>query len=368
MLIKNGFVFCRDGVFEKADIACDERITGLGDLEGTADLDAAGKYVIPGLVDIHTHGALNEDASDGSEEGLTKMSRYYAMRGVTSWCPTTMTLPEEELTRAMLAVKHFRTDGANCVGVHLEGPFLNYEKRGAQRGDYLRKPDMDMLMRLNEASGGLVRLVTVAPEEDAGLAFIREASKICTVSLGHSGVDYDTACAAFEAGASHVTHMFNGMNGIHHRKPGIIAAAFEAGATVELICDGMHIHPAVIRMAQRLFEGKLALISDSMRCAGMPDGDYELGGQPVFVKNKKATLADGTLAGSSIHLMDAFQNVVRFGIPLEEAVRAATVVPARAIGLDNEIGRIAVGCRADMLILDDRLNLEKVIIGGRIFS
>lgn len=368
MQIKNGFVFNENGVFEKMDVAYDERITGTGCLEGTADLDAAGKYVIPGLVDIHTHGAVNEDASDGSAEGLTRMSRYYAERGVTSWCPTTMTLPEEELMRAMRAVRDFKSDGANCVGVHLEGPFLSYEKKGAQKGDYLVKPDLDMLMRLNEESGGLVRLVTVAPEEDLNFAFIRKASEICTVSLGHSTADYETACAAFEAGASHVTHMFNGMYGIHHRKPGLIGAAFDAGATVELICDGMHIHPSVIRMAQQLFGEKLTLISDSMRSAGMSDGTYELGGQPVTVKNGKATLADGTIAGSSIHLMDALQNVVKFGVPLEAAVRAATMTPAAVIGMEKEIGRIAAGCRADMLILDEKLNLETVIIGGRIFS
>ncbi len=368
MLIKNGLVFCNNGVFEKVDLVCNERITGIGILEGTADLDAEGKYVIPGLVDIHTHGAVNEDASDGSTEGLTKMSRYYAERGVTSWCPTTMALPEDKLIHAMHAVRDFESDGAKCVGIHLEGPFLSCGKRGAQRADYLRKPDVDMFLRLNEASGGLVRMVTVAPEEDENFAFIRRVSKMCMVSLGHSVAGYETAYAAFEAGAAHVTHMFNGMNGLHHRNPGIIAAAFDAGVTAEIICDGMHIEPSVIRMAYRLFGDKMTLISDSMRCAGMPDGDYELGGQPVTVKNRKAVLADGTLAGSSIHLMDALQNAVNFGIPLEAAVRAAAFTPAEVIGMEKEIGQIKIGCRADLLILDKKLNLETVIIGGRIYS
>ena len=180
--------------------------------------------------------------------------------------------------------------------------------------------------------------------------------------------DYEQAKAAFEAGATHVTHMFNGMNGLHHRKPGIIGAAFDAGATVELICDGFHIDPSVIRMTAALFGDKLNLISDSMRCAGMPEGEYSLGGQPVWMKAGKATLADGTLAGSSIHLMDAVRNVVRFGVPLEQAIRAATLTPAESIGLAQEIGCIRRGARADLLILDKELNLENVIIGGQIWQ
>lgn len=383
MLIKNGQVFCENGIFQKRDIDCGEHIVQIGKLEGPADLDAQGKYVIPGLIDIHSHGAVNEDASDGNKEGLLQMSLYYAAKGVTSWCPTTMALPEEELTRAVRAIRDFSqashmtqgseenpcvSRGANCVGIHLEGPFLSYKKRGAQRADYLRKPDFNMFMRLNEASGGMIRLVTAAPEEDKDFSFIRRASGICRVSLGHSVADYETARAAFDAGASHVTHLFNGMNRVHHREPGIIGAAFDTGATVELICDGMHIHPPAIRMAARLFEDRMVLISDSMRCAGMPDGCYELGGQSVTVKEGKAILGNGTLAGSSIHLMDALRNAVRFGVPLEKAVLAATLTPAKVIGMENEIGRIAPGCRGDLLILDHDLNLETVIIGGRIFS
>lgn len=377
MYIKNGMVFLPEGRFEKKNLNCNERILTVkaADEETSMDLpadevmvDATGKYVIPGLVDIHSHGAVNADASDGDAEGLRKMSRYYAQKGVTSWCPTTMTLSEEQLLAAMHAIRDFTSDGANCVGVHLEGPFVSYEKRGAQNAAYLQKPNIEELKKLNEACGGQVRMITVAPEEDKNDTFIREASKICTVSLGHSVADYEQAKAAFEAGATHVTHMFNGMNGLHHRNPGIIGAAFDAGATVELICDGFHIDPAVIRMTAALFGNKLNLISDSMRCAGMPEGEYSLGGQPVWMKAGKATLADGTLAGSSIHLMDAVQNVVRFGVPLEQAIRGATLTPAEAIGLESEIGCIREGARADLLILNQDLELETVIIGGNIWN
>jgi len=373
MYIKNGMVFLPEGRFEKKNLNCNERILTVkaADEETSMDLpadevmvDATGKYVIPGLVDIHSHGAVNADASDADVDGLRKMSRYYAQKGVTSWCPTTMTLSEEQLLKAMHAIRDFTSDGANCAGVHLEGPFVSYEKRGAQNAAYLQKPDIEELKKLNEACGGQVRMITVAPEEDKNDIFIREASKICTVSLGHSVADYEQAKAAFEAGATHVTHMFNGMNGLHHRNPGIIGAAFDAGATVELICDGFHIDPSVIRMTAALFGNKLNLISDSMRCAGMPEGEYSLGGQPVWMKAGKATLADGTLAGSSIHLMDAVQNVVRFGVPLEQAIRGATLTPAEAIGLESEIGCIREGARADLLILNQDLELETVIIGG----
>ena len=351
MYITNGQVFLPEGRFEKSDILCGDRITAItgGDTHMTVQelpdgemIDATGKYIIPGLVDIHTHGAVNADASDGDADGLRRMSRYYAQRGVTSWRPTTMTLSE--------------------------GPFLSYEKRGAQNAQYLQKPNMEELEKLNAACDGQVRMITVAPEEDRDLAFIRQASRLCTVSLGHSVADYDMAQAAFEAGATHVTHMFNGMNGIHHRKPGIIGAAFDAGATVELICDGFHIHPSVVRMTAALFGDRLNLISDSMRCAGMPEGEYELGGQPVWMKEGKATLADGTLAGSSIHLMDGLRNAVSFGVPLEQAVMAATSTPAKAIGMEREIGCIRTGARADLLILDEHLELEKVIIGGQIWQ
>ena len=200
-------------------------------------------------------------------------------------------------------------------------------------------------------------------EEENALSFIREVSQICAVSLGHSTADYDTAMAGFAAGASHATHLYNGMPSFLHRAPGIIGAAFDAEASVELICDGLHIHPAVIRATYQLFGDKLNLISDSLRCAGMPDGDYELGGQPIVVKNHKATLLDGTLAGSSISLLDAVRNVVRFGLPLAEAVYAASTAPALAARLDA--GVLQAGKAADLLVLDKDLTLQAVFVDGK---
>ena len=363
MLIKNGKILIGKS-FVDGDIQFDRAITAIGRLEGPADLDAQGGYVIPGLVDVHTHGALGEDFSDGKPEGLQPLADYYAAHGVTSYLATTMTLKEEVLTPAMHAIRDFKPrSGAKCAGVHLEGPFLSYAKRGAQAAENLHKPDPALFHRLNEASGGQVKLVTVACEEEGALPFIREISRTCAVSLGHTTADYDTAMAGFLAGASHATHLYNGMPSLLHRAPGVIGAAFDAGASVELICDGLHIHPSVIRVTYQLFGDKLNLISDSLRCAGMPDGDYELGGQPIVVKNHKATLLDGTLAGSSISLLDAVRNVVSFGLPLAGAVYAASTAPALAAGLDA--GVIAQGRAADLLVLDKDLALKAVFVDGK---
>ena len=364
MLIKNAKVLVGK-TFLDADIQFDWTITAIGALDGPADLDAQGGYVIPGLVDIHTHGAVGEDFSDGRPEGLQPLADYYAAHGVTSYLATTMTLKEETLTPAMHAIRDFRpSGGAKCAGVHLEGPFLSYAKRGAQAAENLHKPDAALFHRLNDHSGGQVKLVTVACEEEGAIPFIQEISKICAVSLGHTTADYDTAMAGFQAGASHATHLYNGMPSFLHRAPGVIGAAFDAGASVELICDGLHIHPAVIRATYQLFGDRLNLISDSLRCAGMPDGDYELGGQPIVVKDHKATLLDGTLAGSSISLLDAVRNVVRFGLPLEAAVYAASTAPAQAARLDA--GVIALGKAADLLVLDKDLELKAVFVDGRL--
>ena len=364
MRIKNGNVFTA-GSFQKMDLEFSRTITALGTLSGPGDLDAAGCYVIPGLVDIHTHGAVGEDFSDGKPQGLQPLADYYAAHGVTSFLATTMTLKEHQLTPAMEAIRDFRAEGtARCAGIHLEGPFLSYAKRGAQAAENLHKPDAALLHRLDGASGGLVRLVTVAPEEEGAMDFIREASKLCTVSLGHTTADYDTAMAAFAAGATHATHLFNAMPSFLHRAPGVIGAAFDAGASVELICDGLHVHPSVIRAVSRLFGDKLNLISDSLRCAGMPDGGYELGGQPIVVKDHKATLLDGTIAGSSISLMDAVRNVVKFGLPLEAAVYAASTAPAQAAKLQG-IGSIEAGNLADLVVLDQELNIKAVFIDGQ---
>lgn len=363
MLIKNGKVFLSDGKFHDCALRFGAQVEETGAFDGEG-CDASGCYVIPGLVDVHTHGAMNRDFSDGDPEALGVASKYYAENGVTSFLATTMTLKEHQLMPAMACVKDSGPlPGARCAGIHLEGPFLCYNKRGAQNPDNLHAPDADMFMRLNKASGGAVRLITVAPEVEGGIDFIKRVSPVCTVSVGHTEADYDTAMRAYEAGASHTTHLFNGMPGLHHRKPGVIGAAFDAGATVELICDGLHLHPAAVRLAMQLFGSHAALISDSLRCAGMPDGDYELGGLPIKLGGGVARLLDGTLAGSCINVGEALRRAVSFGVPLEAAVTAATITPARSVRLDD-CGELAPGKRADIVVLDAELKVKAVFVGG----
>lgn len=382
MIIKNAKIYI-DSRFTDGCIEFDSRIRAIEpetdgqDIPGCTHtpnlsnqdvLDAQGCLLIPGLVDIHTHGAADDDSSDGSAEGLERMSRYYAAGGVTSWCPTSMTLKETDLIKAIEAIKEFRRpeDGAAIAGINLEGPFLSVKNCGAQDPANIHVPDVDMFCRLNEAAGGMIKLVTVAPEEPCAIGFVREISRTCTVSIGHTVSDYAAAMAAFEAGASHVTHLYNAMPPLRHRSPGVIGAAFDAGATVELITDGLHVDPAVIRMTHRLFGDRLVLISDSLRCTGMPDGDYTLGGQPITMQGGRATLSGSdTLAGSAIHLMDGLRKAVSFGIPLEDAVAAATITPTKVIGMDSEIGSIAPGKRADLVMLDEALHIRAVFVQGR---
>ena len=369
MIIQNVKLFTGNS-FSEGGISFDAKIREIGAHVHAQDaLDGEGGYLIPGLIDVHTHAAVNEDASDGNAAGMVKMGRYYAEGGVTSWCPTTMTLKEKELTNAVRAIASYERpeDGAKIAGIHLEGPFINKEKMGAQNPANIAIPDIGLFHRLNDACGGIVRLITMAPETEGGIDFIREASKECTVSVGHTMADYDTAMRAYEAGASHTTHLFNAMPPLLHRAPGVVAAALDAGAYVELIVDGLHVDPAVMRLVQRLFDDHLIFISDSLRCAGMPDGDYELGGQPITMKNGRATLSGtDTLAGSSIHLTEGLRRAVSFGIPLEKAVYAATLAPAKSIGIDKETGSLSEGKCADMVLLDKELNVKAVFIDGKI--
>lgn len=333
------------------------------------DRDMGGAKVLPGLVDIHTHGNSGADFSDGSLEGLTVMGRYLAANGITSFAPTSMTLPYEDLAKAFetaVQLHHRRPDDcARVQGIHMEGPFLSEKKKGAQNGEYLRTPDYAAFRALYNSSERLLRIVDVAPELPGAIEFVDKAKDLCAVSLAHTDADYEQAAAAFEAGATHLTHLFNAMPPVHHRSPGVIGAASERDNVIaELICDGLHVHPSAVRMAFWLFPGRICLVSDALRCCGMPDREYELSGQTVFLKDGIARLADGTIAGSATNLYDCMRNAIRFGIPEEEAIRAATILPARQIGAADSVGSIEAGKWADFIVCDQMLNRNAVYIGG----
>ncbi|MBQ3107846.1 MAG: N-acetylglucosamine-6-phosphate deacetylase [Firmicutes bacterium] len=373
MRITGGQVFDLEQGFVARDVFTDGPL--LSETSGDASvLDASGCYVIPGLVDVHFHGAVGEDFSDATAEGLQKIADFELSQGVTYICPAGMTLPEDQLTaicKNVAAHRKQNTGGAEVVGAHLEGPFLSTAKKGAQNGDFLHDPDIPMLQRLQEAAEGCVRLVTVAPEQPGAMDFIRAAKEMgITVSVGHTVADYDTAMEAFRNGASHATHLYNGMPPVHHRAPAVIGAAFDSpGVRAELICDGIHIHGGVVRMTFRLFgKERMILISDSLRAAGMPDGIYPFGGQEIEVHGNRATIAGHpeTLAGSVTSLMGCMRQAVAFGIPLEDAVRACTSNPAAAIGIDDRAGTLDIGKEASLVLLDQKdLSVKTIVFKGK---
>lgn len=370
MRYENGWIFA-DGRFVRGGFSVENGRFAhvLEDVPGPAE-DLDGALVIPGLVDIHVHGCAGADFSDGDYAGLVRMARHLARRGVTSFAPASMTLPYDALDKAFHAAARLRreglADGARLMGIQMEGPFLSREKRGSQNPAYLRLPDWDRFLRLYDAAEGLLRIVDVAPELPGAVEFTHRASEKCRVSVAHTAAGYDQAAAVFDAGATHLTHLFNAMSGIHHRHPGPIGAASEReNVTAELICDGIHVHPSAVRMAFRLFPGRICLISDALRCCGMADGSYSLGGQEILLSGGVARLTGGAIAGSAADLYQCMRRAVSFGIPREQAVWAATALPARVIGRESETGAIADGRAADFVICGGELEPEAVYLGGK---
>lgn len=385
MIIRNGLVFGEDKTFAKRDIVIkDGIIVEIREcVENAQDkiLDATGLYVIPGLIDIHSHGAVGHDFSDGNPEGMKEILAYQYAHGITSYCPTSMTLSKNKLLevfkqagilmevkkeKQLETVLQEKRNLSQIIGFNMEGPFLDPVKKGAHRKEDIIPPCVDFFRECNEACGNQIRLVTVAPNVEGAMEFIREVAEKekekLTVSLGHTCTDYDTAKETFEAGATHVTHLFNGMSPMNHREPGLIGAASEnENCMVELICDGVHVHESMVRAAFKLFPGRVILISDSIRATGMPEGIYELGGQQVTVRGNRATLENGTIAGSVTNLFDCMKKAISFGISKEEAVAAATMNPAKSIGIYDRVGSLTIDKQADVILLDKDWNLVQVI-------
>ena len=389
MKIINGTVFCADGQFHKKDLwiqdgvfqepfseKADHSRNECGESEDV--IDAKELLVLPGLVDIHFHGCKGHDFCDGTQEALQAIADYEASVGVTSIVPASMTLKKENLLSIFHEAAIYPSDhGSRFLGINMEGPFVAKSKKGAQNASYIHRPDIDFFLECQEAANGLIRHVLIAPEIPGAIDFIQKCQKESilpdsfapVVSLGHTACDYETAMAAFLAGADHVTHLFNAMNPFSHRAPGLIGAARDASAYVELICDGIHIHESVIRATFSMFDpDKIVLISDSMMATGMEDGMYTLGGQDVKVTGNRAVLLDGTIAGSATNLFDCMKNAIRFGIPKEQAILSATLNPAKSIGLDDKVGSITPGKYGDVILTDRDFNLKSVIIGGHCFT
>ncbi len=333
------------------------KIAKVGENSSFGDIDAKGNYLIPGLIDVHTHGCIGLDTMDAN---FAPMCRYYAQNGTTSFLPTTLTVGYDDLNRVCNAETDF--EGANILGFHFEGPYISSKYKGAQNEAYIKKPNVKEFSQFKN-----VKMITLAPETEGAMEFIESVTPDCIVALGHTACDYETAIKAIEKGANCLTHTYNAMPPLHHRNPGPIGAGIEKGIYAQLICDGIHISKPVVLATYRAFgPQRMVIISDSIRSAGLPDGEYDSGGLKVILKDNIARLEDGTIAGSSATLLDCVKKAVEFGIPFYDAVKMASETPAKMLGVKK--GQIKAGYDADLLILDKDLNLKTVIINGKIFS
>lgn len=369
MIIKNVQVFTEDKEFVPGEIGIENGVFTNTPSDCEEVIDGEGCYAIPGLVDVHFHGAVGFDFCDGTKEAIEKIAEYELSQGITTIVPATMTLSEEELMNIMTTAGGYKCEqGAMLAGINMEGPFISPAKKGAQAETHIRKPDVEMFRKLQDAAKGLIRLVDIAPEEEGAMDFIRELKDEVHISAAHTTADYDTAKEAFDLGADHVTHLYNAMPPFSHRAPGVIGAARDSEhCMVELICDGIHIHAAAVRATFEMFgDDRIVMISDSMRATGLSDGMYTLGGQDVKVVGKLATLvSDGAIAGSATNLMDCIRVAVKeMEIPLESAVACATMNAAKSVGLYDKYGSITAGKIGNVVLLDKDLNLKKVILNG----
>lgn len=369
MIFKNAEILNENFKFVKGNLTVEnQKIAGINcEKEDGEIIDCTGLKILPGFIDIHIHGTAGADVCDAETESIQKMSQNLCCHGVTSFCPTTMTLPAEELTKIFSVVADVKgkENGAYIHGINMEGPYISLAKKGAQKAEYVRKPDIDEFRNLNAICP--VSLVDIAPEEDEDNLFAKAASEICTVSAAHTSADGETAKRAFENGITHATHLFNAMTGISARVPGVAGAVFDSDSVrAEIICDGFHVNPITLRMAFKILgEDRTIVISDSMKAADCPDGEYMLGGQTVYVRDGKALLADGTIAASTSNIFDEFKNLLSFGIDFKHAVKSCTINPAKAIGKDKTTGSIKKDKFADLLIIDENYNIKSVYVRGK---
>lgn len=372
MIIKNALVFDEKNGFLESDIFTDGQY--ISDTSPNQDsVDGTGLYAIPGLIDLHFHGCNGADFCEGTKESLDKITSYQASNGVTAIAPASLTLPIERLATICKNTFEYSPDdnSSAIVGIHLEGPFISSKKIGAQNPKYIVPPSLEALDELIKLSGGLAKIISVAPEVEGVLDLIAGAKDRIRFSIAHTTANYDTACRAFEAGASHVTHLYNAMPPFSHREPGVIGAAFDCkNAMVELITDGVHIHPAVVRATFKMFgDDRVIIISDSMMATGLGDGKYSLGELDVTVNGNRATLDDGTIASSVSNLMDCLKTVVKqMDIPLASAVKGASTNPAKALGVDHLYGSLSSGKIADIVLLDKSLEIKNIILRGKLIK
>ena len=372
--IVNGSIILKDKILKNYAIGFENKILEIihmNDVPQNAEIiDANGGYIAPGLVDIHIHGYLGEDVSDGNAEGIKKMAKGIMKNGVTSWCPTTMTVSMEEINTALNTVRSLKNEskdwcGAEILGVNLEGPFINPKKKGAQSETHIKPLDPQFVIENSD----IISIATVAPEMEGALDGIKEIRKNCDtkISIGHTNATFEETLAGIDAGATHITHLFNAQTPLHHRNPGVVGAALQKDVYTELICDTFHVHKGIFEFVAKTKGDKLVLITDCTRAGGMPDGEYTLGGQKIFVNGIECLLEDGTIAGSVLKLNHAVKNVCdNTSLPIWEVVACASLNPAKAIGVEKQKGSLEIGKDADIIITDRDFNISKAIIGGNL--
>lgn len=373
-VLKNKTIYTGSGKIENGYIRYSERISEVGEMRGfvpRADdeiTEIAGNCVIPGFIDVHSHGGYGYDSMDASPEEIDRMVRLMsAKEGITSYFCTTMTQTYDRIEQAMENIRKAAERNPVIQGIHLEGPFISVNYKGAQDPSYIKTPDEKVLAHWDEISGGRIRIVTYAPEEASEEFENWCLSNRIVPSAGHSNATYDELCASR---ARHVTHLYNAQRGLNHREPGVTGyGLLTDGVNTELICDGIHIRPQMIALAHKVKgSGGIELITDSMRAKGMPEGKSELGGQTVYVKDGTARLEDGTIAGSVLTYINAFRNIMKFtGVGLEDAVKMSSVNQAREFGLTQK-GEIKAGRDADFVILDEAYELKGTISMGELVA
>ena len=372
--IINGRIVLKDRVVENSALLYSDVIEGIVPAdklpEGVEIIDAKGGYVAPGLIDLHIHGYLGKDVCDGEEESIRTISKGLLANGVTGYLPTTMTVDMKVIRKALEVCRALKEesrdwDGSAILGCHAEGPFISEKKKGAQDPKYILKPDAKFVKEYAD----IIRIITLAPEEDEDFKAISEIRRDTDVivSMGHTSADYETAMRSTEAGVRHATHLFNAMTPLAHRAPGVVTAALNSDVSAELIVDTFHVNPVFYNMLWKLKGRKLCFITDCLPAGGLPEGEYTLGGQKIIYRGIVCRLADGTVAGSILHLNKGVWNVYgNSDIPLYECVNCASLNPATVLGLDSRKGSIEIGKDADIIITDGEFNVQKTVIGGKI--
>ena len=374
MFYKNARIFTGDFTFKTGAFeVVDGKFGSILPEDVPADaIDLGGATVIPGLIEVHSHGNSGHDFSDGDYEGLKEIAKYFLACGVTSFAPASMTLPYDVLEKAFANARRLneeKPEGCSVLrGIQMEGPYFSYKKRGAQNAEYLKEPDFEGFKALYEVCGGLIRITDVAPELPGAVEFVRKVKEYCTVSIAHTDCTYDEAKAAIDAGVTHLTHLYNAMPPINHRNPGAIPAAAEnENVRAEIICDGLHIHPSAVRLAFAMFTGaRMILVADSGRCAGQPDGTkFDIGGQIAQLIDGVARLEGGVIACSATNMYQCVRNCLSWNIKEEDVIRAATYNPACALGVQDVVGSIETGKQADFLVCSPDYAEKRVFLAGK---